>query len=91
MGRHAACTGVMWRGARTALRSCTHTRSASTPSCGPPRRRATASGLGGPPIQSITYSGHTRSPAAKRVTPAPTASTSPQASDSGTTGSGKSP
>ena len=85
-GRVAACSSDSASGIATSECSEKTTSLASTPSLAAPGARAVLAGVGSPSIQSGRKAPMTRSPALKRVTPAPTASTSPAASEAGTTG-----
>jgi len=86
-GRHAACSSVSAAGTRATPFSGTTMYSLIVPSSGPPSDCVSRDRSGSPPIQVGKNIGHTRSPTDTRWTPAPTATTSPTPSDSGTSGS----
>ena len=85
-GRAAASASVRWLGAATSASAGSAMNSCMTPSIGPPSALAKPSWVGGPDSQPGKKLGQTRSPALNRVTPAPTATTSPTPSETGITG-----
>jgi hypothetical protein len=85
-GSVAAASSPRCSGAATSPSSPSTIISAMTPSRGPPRVVAKIARAGAPPSQPWWKIGHTRWPTATRVTPGPTATTSPTPSETGIRG-----